>query len=408
MKSILLFVFFLLHFFCSSQTENFWTKKGDFLFDKRERAVGFSIGNYGYMCSGVDTAELVLKDLWQYDPQLDIWTQKADLPASARRDAFGFAIEGIGYVGTGIDNDESFSGQKLNDFWAYDPIGNTWTQKANFPGEGGLGIYFATAFEMASKGYVCGGKSGPNNYTDEFWEYKPQTDSWSQRASFPGGVRYQMSSFAIGYKAYVGFGANQDVFKKDIWEYNGGNNQWVQKANLPASERGGASSFSIGYRGFVCIGNNGGLLDDVWEYNPFSDSWSVKAPFGGSPRKNAMSFVINNKAYVGTGKGYSGKKSSIFEYSPAQSVFLSIPEWTQANFDIYPNPMDDECFVKTNNLSVESFEICTLEGKKVMTGKIENQPVEKLNLSTLMNGYYLFVIKNKEGKTIGMKKISVN
>jgi len=83
---------------------NQWTKKADFTAGKRERAVAFSIGDYGYVSTGIDTAEILLKDLWQYDPNTDTWMQKADLPGAARRDAIAFSVNGKGYVGTGIDN----------------------------------------------------------------------------------------------------------------------------------------------------------------------------------------------------------------------------------------------------------------------------------------------------------------
>lgn len=407
MKNNLAIFLVLFSFVLFGQTENFWSKKVDFPSWKRERAVGFSIGNFGYMCAGVDTAETVLKDLWKYDPVLDSWSQMADLPGSKRRDAIGFTIDGIGYVGTGIDNDESFSGVKLNDFWAYNPILNTWTQKANFPGDGGLGIYFATAFEMSSKGYVCGGKSGPNNYSNELWEYKPLANTWSIRANFPGGVRYQMSSFSIGYKAYVGAGANQDTYKKDFWEYNGGNNQWTQKANLPASERGSASSFSIGLRGFVCLGTNGGLLDDLWEFNPFSNAWAIRAPFGGSERKNAMAFVLNNKAYVGTGKGYSGKKGSVYEYTPLNNVFLETKDLENAGFEVYPNPADGQITVKFENSLASQLTIYTLQGKIMLQTRTNAFVKLEVNTSELNAGCYLIVVKDDFGNSIGKKKILV-
>jgi N-acetylneuraminic acid mutarotase len=195
---------------------NTWTKKNDFIAGKRERAVAFSIGNYGYVSTGIDTAEILLKDLWQYDPNTDTWNQKADLPGPARRDAVAFSVNGKGYVGTGIDNASALVGNKLKDIWEYDPTLNTWIQKADFPGSGGNGIYFATAFSADNKGYVCGGKWGPNLYSSQLWEYKPSSDQWIQRANFPGGVRYQLSSFSIENQGYVGLGANQDIYKKDF------------------------------------------------------------------------------------------------------------------------------------------------------------------------------------------------
>ena len=53
--SILLFCPFVIF----GQTENFWLKKNDFGGLKRERAISFSIGDYGYVGTGVDTGEVV-------------------------------------------------------------------------------------------------------------------------------------------------------------------------------------------------------------------------------------------------------------------------------------------------------------------------------------------------------------
>ena len=293
---------------------NTWTKLNDVGMGKRERATGFAIGNFGYLCGGIDTAEIVHKDLWAYNPQSDAWTQKADLPGSPRRDAVSFVIGNFAFVGTGMDSVSGPTGDRLKDFWRYNPSTNSWAAVADFPGGGGDGIYFATGFAVGGKGYLCGGKIGPNLYSSQLWEYKPSNNQWIQRASFPGGVRYQMLSFVVGSKAYVGMGTDQNIFKKDVYCYDPGANNWQAIASFPAYERGSASAFSLEERGFVCLGNNGGLLSDLIEYNPKTNSWTLRAAYGGSERKSAISFVIDNKAYVGTGKGYSGKKKSWYRF----------------------------------------------------------------------------------------------
>jgi N-acetylneuraminic acid mutarotase len=357
----------VLSFFSFGQTENYWTKKADFTGLKRERAVAFSIGDFGYLGTGVDTAETVLNDFWKYDPTTDVWSQVADIPG-IRRNAVAFTIGDFGYVGTGIDSVTATApgSSTLADFWQFDPTVNSWTQKADYPGNFGNGVYFATGFAIDSKGYICGGKRGPNNYTSELWEYKSSTDTWTLLPNFPGGVRYQLSSFVIDFKAYVGFGTDQDLYRKDLWEFDATTNQWTQKADFPASERASASTFTIGQRGFVTLGANGGFLDDLWEYNPFTDSWSTKATYGGSPRKNAVAFVVNGKAYVGTGKGYSGKKMSMHEYTPGS--VLGIGE-VEIDLAIYPNPSHD--FVNLNYVAeqIDEIELYSVSGQKLISGK---------------------------------------
>ena len=389
--------------FIQAQTANFWTKKNDFGGGKRERAVAFAIGEFGYVATGLDTAENVLKDLWKYDPSMDSWAQMADLPGAGRRDAVGFSLGNKGYVGTGVDNEASIVGLKLKDFYEYDPATNSWIQKADFPGASGNGIYFAAGFEIDSKGYVCGGKVGPNQYSAQLWEYKPSIDQWTSRAPFPGGMRYQLTAFSIGNKGYVGLGANQDVFKKDFWAYNPGSNQWTPIADLPGSERGSATAFSIENRGFVCIGTNGGFLDDLWEYNSVTNEWSVRASFGGSERKNAVSFVLNGKAYVGTGKGYSGKKDGMEEYTPYSYVGLN--ESTDISFSFYPNPATDKVRIDNSNKNIESYQLMTYDGRLLKDIDANSSHEIEIALDNLARGVYILAARNSQNRIISTKKL---
>jgi N-acetylneuraminic acid mutarotase len=386
-------------------TANFWTKKNDFTGGKRERAVAFSIGAYGYLATGVDTAEIVKKDLWRYDAATDTWQQMADLPGNPRRDAVGFALGSKAYVGLGIDNDFSVLGNKLKDLWEYDPSNNSWTQKADYPGGAGNGVYFATAFAVDNKGYVCCGKVGPNSYISQLWEFKPSINQWTQRASFPGGVRYQLSSFSIGNYGYVGLGANQDVFKKDFWRYNPGSNTWNQIAELPGSARGNAVTFTIDDRGFVCMGTDGGLLDDLWEYNPNSNSWAIRAFYGGSERKNAVGFVVNGKAYVGTGKGYSGKKQGFEEYTPHN--FASLDEQEVVQLDVYPNPATERIYCYSSSTAVKSYALFTLSGAKVYEVESTWSGKTQITVEGLEKGLYLVVAMNNQGEFISSHKVMI-
>lgn len=56
----------------------------------------------------------------------DTWTQKADFGGGITEAAVGFSIGNKGYMGIG--------GGYTQDFWEYDPDTNSWTQKANFGG----------------------------------------------------------------------------------------------------------------------------------------------------------------------------------------------------------------------------------------------------------------------------------
>lgn len=383
--------------------ENVWVKLNDFIGGKRERAVAFSINGYGYVGTGTDTAEVVRSDFWRYNPSSDSWTQIAPIPGPARRDAVAFELNGFGYVGTGISDHISANGNILSDFWRYDAVMNEWDSIAPFPGNQGGGVYFSTGFSVGGKGYVCGGKTGNSTYTSELWEYKPTNDAWFQRASFPTGIRYMLSSFAIGNFAYVGFGATQDVYKRDLYRYNPGNNQWDQMPDLPGNVRGSATTFVLQDKGYVCGGNDGGLLDDLWEFNPVNEEWTLKAYFGGSERKNAIAFSINHEfAVVGLGKGYSGKKESLYAYYP--SYYLGLKPSLSGEIQLFPNPGRINIQLRNLPPDYERIECISFQGLTVFS---TNSVPASDAFESLPSGLYYLKVYRKNQDLIAVKPLLI-
>lgn len=384
--------------------ENVWVKLNDFIGGKRERAVAFSINGYGYVGTGTDTAEVVRADFWRYDPNSDSWAQIAPIPGPARRDAVAFELNGFGYVGTGMSDHVSANGNILSDFWRYNAILNEWDSIAPFPGNQGGGVYFSTGFSVGGKGYVCGGKTGNSTYTSELWEYKPTNDTWFQRASFPTGIRYMLSSFAIGNFAYVGFGATQDVYKRDLYRYNPGNNQWDQMPDLPGNVRGAATTFVLQDKGYVCGGNDGGLLDDLWEFNPISEEWTLKAYFGGSERKNAIAFSINHEfAIVGLGKGYTGKKESVYVYYP--SSYLGLSNNIGQEIQIFPNPGRTNIQLRNLPDDFDRIECISFLGLTVFS--TNNVPASNA-FESLPSGLYYLKVYRENQHLIAVKPLLIN
>jgi hypothetical protein len=103
-------------------TADTWTQKAAFGGSVRCDAVGFSIGSKGYIGTGSNfyLNPTELKDFWEYDSALNNWTQKADFGGTARTDAVGFSIGNKGYIGTGWQN-----GSLTKDFWEFDPANGT-------------------------------------------------------------------------------------------------------------------------------------------------------------------------------------------------------------------------------------------------------------------------------------------
>jgi PKD repeat protein len=68
------------------------------------------------------------------------WTQQTNFGGEARQGAFGFSIGDKGYLGTGVTE----GGSLRQDFWEFNPVANTWAQKANFPQVRQSAIGFST------------------------------------------------------------------------------------------------------------------------------------------------------------------------------------------------------------------------------------------------------------------------
>lgn len=306
-----------------AQTEDVWTQKTDFGGISRFYGVGFSIGNKGYLGTGYTNTFQnygYSDDFWEYDPATDVWTQKADFAGIGRVYAVGFNIGNKGYVGMG----EYFNGGftvYLKDFWQYDPVANKWTKKTDFSGTARTQ---AKGFSIGSKGYVGIGVDVSGSRKD-FWEYDTVTNAWIQKADFAGTARSGAIGFNIGRNGYIGMGWDGSQ-RKDFWMYDPVTNTWKQEADFGGSGRFDAVGFSIGQKGYVGTGFASGYQNDFWEYDPLINNWKKQADFGGEVRDGAVGFSIGGKGYIGTGEGSTAFKD-FWEYTPSE-ITTSVPTIT--------------------------------------------------------------------------------
>lgn len=237
----------------------------------------------------------------------DTWTQKADFGGGLRTSAVAFSIGSKGYMGTGFTGAGAvYDDWQNQDFWEYDPALNIWTQKADF---GGGKRYNAAGFSIGNKGYIGTGSDGYVRKND-FWEYDPAANTWTRKADFGGAARSCIVAFSIRDKGYFGTGDN-GVRQKEFWEYNPATDVWTQKADFGGEARMWATGFSIGSKGYIGMGmttyyNEDNMLrnliyKDFWEYDPALNTWTRKADFKGGERLRTVGFSIGNKGFIGTG-----------------------------------------------------------------------------------------------------------
>ncbi len=308
MKKGLLFVFIFCVLIARA---DYWTQKTVFPGAGIDYPFSFTIGNKGYV-----GCPAITKDFWEYNPATNAWTQKADFGGTARGIATGFCIGNKGYAGTG--NPAS------DDFWEYDATANIWTPKATFPGGVRLG---AVGFAIGNFGYICSGTDWTIFYND-IWQYDPTIDTWNQKTNLPGVGRMDASCFVIGNNAYVLGGSTDGTASgvlPDLWEYGSSTDTWTQKANFPGTARCDAAAFSICDKGFYGTGDPCFCVD-FWQYNPIANSWLQKADFGGSGRDETGSFSIGNKGYIGL-----GLLNDFWEYTPDSAICFLTADFEAAN-----------------------------------------------------------------------------
>jgi len=241
------------------------------------------------------------------------WVQKAYSPmppvSMGRSGAIAFTIGNKAYMGTGSFLNMSY----FNDFHEYDQATNTWSQKASFPGAVRAD---AVAFTIGTKGYITTGGNGMfSNY--DLWEYDPSTDAWTQKSNCPGSARFKAQGFSIGNKGYLGLGTDGTSDLNDFWEYNPSNDTWTQKANYPGNGRRHTMGMSINGKGYIGLGTdlNGNYNNDIWEYDPMTNTWNAKQVFPGAGFHSMACFTMNNKGYIGTGYNGANEMTDFWEYN---------------------------------------------------------------------------------------------
>ncbi len=263
--------YYLQDFWMWDTTKDFWTRLPDFPGQPRIGAVSFVINGKGYMGCGYNGVTK-LKDFWEFDPATNLWKQKADFAAGtsvddkSRYGAVGFSLGNLGYIGTGKGQNDNY----MRDFYQYDPSSDTWTQIASMGGDGRMG---AAAFTYNGKAYVTTGANNGLNLID-LWMYDPSTAVWTQKAKLNVNTAWTIprsdgSAFVFGSKAYVCLGYNSGV-RVDCWEYDFTGDTLTQKTDFEGSARQNAVSIVVNNKAYVATGRSGNsFYNDVWQWKPF-------------------------------------------------------------------------------------------------------------------------------------------
>lgn len=266
------------------------------------QGVGFAVNGKGYYATGFDGGA-PRKELYEYDPTTNQWATKAPLPDHGEDqgmyEAVALTIGTKAYVGIGRR-----LGVNTNEWWEYDPANNTWTEKTPLPG---ALRHSAAGESIGNRGIVVGGWSSSGEYLKDCWQYDATHDQWNSRAVFPGdGVLYP-ACFVIDSSLYLNPG--DFVPTRKWYKYNAPSDTWTSIADGPDKIQFGATGFAAGGKGYVAGGGS-----ECWQYNPQTNTWSQVAFIG--QRVSGSTFVINGAAYYVGGSGPDNLQLTVWKFTP--------------------------------------------------------------------------------------------
>jgi len=226
----------------------------------RKHFTSFTIDDKGYAFQ-----DDIFPIFFEYNTSTNTWTDKGFFPGAVRLRTYSFVIGGKAYVVGGY----YYGGLNFKDVWEYDPATNVWTQKSDFPpGYGGRAG--GASFTINGKGYIVGGyhynQGNPSypSYNNEVFEYNPVTDSWTSKASYPGNIdlwgHNAAAAFVIGSSAYVSLNGT------NFFKYNPASNAWTSAATLNThSDDLNECTAVINSKGYVF---NASGKNEMYRYSP--------------------------------------------------------------------------------------------------------------------------------------------
>jgi N-acetylneuraminic acid mutarotase len=286
-----------------------------------------------------------------FQVQAQDWVQVTSLPNAFNEThhSFAFSFDDMGYIVSGSSN----SGVR-NDFYQYNPVTNSWTELTPFPG-GARG--YAIGDTWNGKAYFGFGNDGTSRLND-LWVFDPSNMSWTELASCPCAERAHPAMIAHNGKVFVGLGSSSSGNMNDWWEYDIALNTWSQKDDLPSLSRHHPYQFGIDDYVYTGFGHGNSIFNDWFRYDIAGETWTQVATLPAEGRVAGTQFSYNGLGYVLSGHGDNHRSMNTGEfwaYDPVTDAWDELPphpegsRWAPASFII-----DGEVYI-INGTSVSEY-----------------------------------------------------
>ena len=327
--------------------EENWTRKADMptqrssfdtcIVNGKIYAIGGAIDGFGNL--SVSTVEM-------YDPKTDTWERKADMP-TPRSGVSTSVVNGKIYAIGGLElkkfeidvilNDEPRKVKRrelkeLPTVEMYDPITDTWTQKANMPTPRNT-----VTCVVDGKIYAIGGTAFNNIKKKKPWRldtvevYDPTTDTWA-KAKEMNHARDGAAISVVDGKIYIMGGTgwpqlpnHPGPYLSSVEMFNPKTNQWRDIGEM-SEPKSGHSASAINGKIYVIGGGFRGnglyiYLSTVEIYDPEADLWTQEPDMPMSKLGHTAE-VINGEIYFfgGHSDGDENPRVTVEAYSVAETA----------------------------------------------------------------------------------------
>jgi N-acetylneuraminic acid mutarotase len=299
-------------------------------------------------CSDTGDPSTYLSDTWAYDPAANTWTAlnpPGSLPSKRVGGAFVYdpvsrrilLVGGLSSANPPI---------VLNDTWAYDAGGNTWTElKPN--GADTFAPGPAAAYDpVGARVMNIGGPDASGSLTG-MGAYDPAANTWTELKP-AGSVPSWRSGGCMVYDPTSGkmvlFGgcanwADPSTYLNDTWAYDPAANTWTElqpKGSVPSARRDYSVAYDPATRRLIMFGGDDADMffpNDTWAYDPAANTWAELKPSG----TTGTTVVASSTTTTAPASKTELDAMMIEQLSPAHakisSSVLRYPDWSQADKD---------------------------------------------------------------------------
>jgi len=264
-------------------------------------AQSFVINKIAYIGLNLNT------EFWAYNTENDTWKKLAPFPGVPRLLGTGFVYQDKIYFGEGYDGNSN-NPVYYGDWWEYDTSTNSWTQKANFPGGA---TYTFKGFATNNEGYMTNGFywNYPTGCSAQIWKYNPSLDTWSRVAIDVSALKQNTFYWNLVYgnndETFVGFCWSNSNDNQAMFIFNAKTNTITQIATFPYP----------GINTIISLYLNGTLYikttDYVYFYDKSTGVWKFADQKTFTNFHYGIGFDVNNIGYVGL-----GGSNMMYEFDP--------------------------------------------------------------------------------------------